>query len=98
MSDFREIEKLWNEFRQIPFPANLVETEKGVDLVNLDTFTAGYIDTFIDNKGSLDKKRKKLLENCRKDIHTEINYLEDEAKIYFEKLLNLYDKIIRLKN
>ena len=96
MDDFQEIEELWNEFRKILLPKGLAETDEGFDLISLDTFTAGCIDTFVDNKGSLDKKRQKILENCRKDLETAVSNLEGESKVYFEKLLVLADKILRI--
>ena len=97
MNDLQEIEKLWNEFGKISFPEDIEDIDERMNLISLDSFAAGCIDTFIDNKGSLDKKRQNILESCRNDLQIVISDLKDETKVYFEKLLVLADKIIRIK-
>ncbi|MBN1764856.1 MAG: hypothetical protein JW860_06325 [Sedimentisphaerales bacterium] len=53
-----EIQKLWFERYQVPFPRGLADKEiAGECLVSLDTFTAGCISSFIEKKGSLDPDR-----------------------------------------
>src|SRR5438128_610250 len=99
MSGFDEIEKLWLEFHNLPFPSELVtEDVKGVCIISLDTFTAGCIDTFISRKGHLDKKRKSTLNECQKELEIVIENLEGQAKTYFEKLSYLVSKILHFLN
>jgi hypothetical protein len=55
----KEIEKLWVEFGNTPFPSNLAGEElEGIDPVSVDTFAAGCISSFIAS-GRLDKEKKK---------------------------------------
>ena len=94
MNDFAEIEKLWLEFRSLPYPESSAEEVKGICVITLDTFTAGCIDTFISGKGRLDKKRKSILRQSQKELEIVVDNLSGEGKTYFEKLLNLTDKIV----
>ncbi len=98
MDSFREVENLWHEFYELPFPSGLAEEKiKGIDLYSLDTFTAGCIDTFIVEK-TLDKNRIKILENCQKELEIVVKYVNEEAKNYFNKLLYLTNQVLQKTN
>jgi hypothetical protein len=46
----KEIEQSWSIFLEKPFPEDCVGLEiEGIELVSLDTFSAGCIETFIAN-------------------------------------------------
>lgn len=82
-----EIIKDWEVFKETPFPSSAVDVEiDGYDLVSLDTYMAGCIDTFIVNKGSLDIECQKILEKCLAEVHSVIPRLDGHAKEYFIQL------------
>lgn len=86
----KRISELWEKFRHIPFPENLAGEEiKGIDIVLLDTETAGCIATFIARKGSLDKQRAEILGRCIIDIKIVKGELDFSAQAYFSMLLDL---------
>ena len=95
MQNFGEIEMLWNEWKTLPFPSEVVGKEVlGICITSLDTFTAGCIDYFIENNGSINDQRRSILKSCHKDIENIIQNLDSESKAYFEKLFILSDKVL----
>ena len=96
MNAVSEIEIMWNEWKAISFPSDYVgEDVEGICLVSLDTYTAGCIDTFVSRKGSLDTERISILKKCEKELETVTNELEGETKFYFERLLQMTQKILK---
>jgi hypothetical protein len=90
-----EIEKSWHHFLKKPFPEGIAGKEiEGIELAGLDSYSAGCIDTFIDNNGRLDQKRISVLQNCSKELDTVILHLDGEAKDYFEHLGNLAKQVL----
>ena len=95
MNDVSEVKTMWNEWKSIPFPSDYAgEDVEGICAVSLDTYTAGCIDTFISRKGSLDSKRISILKKCEKDLEIVTSKLEGEAKLYFEQLLLMTQKVL----
>ena len=95
MNAVSEIEIMWNEWKDIPFPSDYAgEDVEGICLVSLDTFAAGCIDTFVSRKGSLDAQRISTLKKCEKELEIISNKLEGNAKLYFEQLLLMTQKIL----
>ena len=95
MNAVSEIETMWNEWKSIPFPSDYAGEEvEGICLVSLDTYTAGCIQTFVSRKGSLDAERISILKKCEKDLEIITNKLEGDAKIYFEQLLQMTQKVL----
>lgn len=98
MESFREVENLWFEFYKLPFPSDLAEEKiKEIDLISLDTFTAGCINSFIAEK-KLDKNQVKILENCQKELQIVVENLDDKARSYFHKLLTLTNQVLQKTN
>jgi hypothetical protein len=96
MNAVSEIETMWNEWKAISFPSDYAgEDVEGICLVSLDTYTAGCIDTFVSRKGSLDAERISILRKCKKDLETVTNKLEGDAKFYFERLLQMTQRILK---
>ncbi len=96
MNAVSEIETIWNEWKAIPFPSDYVgENVEDICLVFLDTSAAGCIDTFVSRKGSLDVERISILRKCEKDLETVTSKLEGDAKFYFERLLQMTQKILK---
>ncbi len=91
-----EIEKSWNEFLEKPFPEDCVGLEvEGIELVSLDTYSAGCIDTFIANKGNLDAQRISTLKDCLREIDKVLKHLKGDAKNYFEHLRLLSKQVLK---
>ena len=96
MGSLDEVEKLWLEFYELPFPVGLAGEEiNGICVTTLDTFTAGCIDTFVSKKGKLDTKRISILVQCQKELRTIVENIDGENGKYFEKLLGLTSLILR---
>ena len=90
------IEKSWNTFMEKAFPEDCVGLEvEGIELVSLDTFSAGCIDTFIDNKGWLDIERKTILKNCVQELDIVVKHLEGNSKNYFVHLQLLSEQVLK---
>jgi hypothetical protein len=97
MNSFNEIKNLWLEFYKLPFPSMLGGTDVArICVTSLDTFAAGCIDTFVNNKGLLDDERINILDKCRSELEIIVENLDAEAKTYFEKLLEITNKILKI--
>lgn len=92
----KDIEESWNEFLEKPFPEDCVGLEvEGVELISLDTFSAGCIDTFIANRGSLDAQRILTLKDCLPELDKVVKHLKGDAKNYFEHLRLMSEEVLR---
>ena len=92
-----EIKRLWVEFATRPFPPELTGSEEidGINLVSLDTFAAGCIDTFLERKVCLDAQRTLALEQCVRELAIIERKLTGDAKAYFVELRILSEKVLR---
>lgn len=91
-----EIEKSWSEFLKKPFPKDCVGLEiEGIELISLDTFSAGCIDTFINKKGSLNVEQISTLKGCLKELGKVEKHLSGNAKNYFEHLRSLSAQVLK---
>ena len=91
----KSLEESWNEFLDKPFPEGYAGEEiEGICLATLDTVAAGCIDTFLDNSGRLDQQRISVLQDCARDLHVIVKYLDGKAKDYFEQLQSLAERIL----
>ncbi len=99
MNVMSETETMWNEWKAIPFPSDYSGKDvENICVVSLDSYTAGCIDTFICRKGSLDAERISILKKCQKDLEIVTNKLEGNAKLYFEQLLQMAQKVLATVN
>jgi len=90
-----EINKLWKEFQNIPFPKDLAGEEiDGVDLMSIDTFAASCISTYIENRGKLDNHRHAVLRECMSDLDKVINKIREEGEESFSLLYKLGTMIL----
>ncbi|MGI8467266.1 MAG: hypothetical protein ACR2N3_02330 [Pyrinomonadaceae bacterium] len=90
----KKLKKSWNEFLKKPFPDNCVgKTMEGVELTSLDTFSAGCINSFIDNKGNLNQQQIQTLNDCVRKLHKVVDLLAEAEKDYFEHLLYLSKQV-----
>ncbi|MFH9727546.1 hypothetical protein ACH4M4_31950 [Streptomyces sp. NPDC017254] len=61
--------RLWHEHRHASFPATLRRAEfGGTDMVLIDADTAGCVLTRLNNDGTLDPKRTRILQTCFEDM------------------------------
>ncbi|MBC7796159.1 MAG: hypothetical protein H7Z37_04710 [Pyrinomonadaceae bacterium] len=96
MKVINEIETMWNEWKAVPFPSDCAgEKVESICLVSLDTYTAGCIETFVSRKGILDAERISILIKCEKELKTVTDKLEGESRFYFERLLQMTQKILQ---
>jgi hypothetical protein len=81
------VKDLWETHCSGTFPKDCCGHEiEGIDLALLDTETAGCIQTFIANKGSLDLQRTAILGLCYRDLTIVVGKLGHEGKAHFARL------------
>ena len=92
----KQLVSSWEEFMRKPFPSNLAgENINGVDLVEVDSYTAGCITTYIETKGTLDQEHKKILKKCLEEIQAVIPLLKNEEQKYFSMLFSIGNTVIK---
>lgn len=89
-----DIVKLYNEHLTTSFPNRRGDEVMGVDLVLIDSDTAGLISKYIGAHGQLSSDDYKVLKNCYSDLKTVINELSGEDRQYFARLQNVAGLII----
>jgi len=89
-SAMKKIKALYDDFIKIPFPNDLKGIEiDGIDLIILDSDTAGLIDKFINHDYQLkNSDRKKLLQNLS-EIEKIKGELNENERIYFSLLIDI---------
>ncbi len=86
---------LWEEHRRAAFPrTRAAEPVEGVDLVSLDTFTAGCVSSYIKAHGRLDGERRAVLARCVAQLRGVVPQLDEEARPYFERLRALGEAVL----
>ncbi len=95
MLSLKDLGQLWRDHCACGFPQGCYEERGSVDLVSLDTFTAGCVSTFLDRKGRLDPKRRKVLLACRSDLRRTLDKLDGEERDCFLKLAELAEGVLQ---
>lgn len=87
----RNAARLWREHRTCEFPARLRGAEvDGIDLVMLDTDTAGCVHAWIRDGGVLDPERGRILRTCIEDLDRVTARISDPTgRHYYERLHRL---------
>jgi hypothetical protein len=94
-----EIVKLYNEHLTTPFPDRRGDEILGIDLVSIDSDTAGLISTYIGSRGQLSGDNIRILNHCYSDLKTIVKELRGADRQYFARLQNIAGLIIeRLKD
>ncbi len=89
----------WDGWAKISFPAGASDIEiDGVNLISIDTFSAGCINTFVGNQGKLDRERIDILRNCTSELDLILGQLTGEIKGYFTELSELSHKVLKSVN
>ena len=82
-----DLQLLWDAHEGATFPSAVAGEEiEGEDLVSLDTFAAGCIDSFLLKRGSLDEGRIDALAACFSGLTTVLPHLTGDAKNYYTRL------------
>ena len=84
-----EITKLYNEHLTTPFPDRRGGEVLGIDLVLIDSATAGLISTYIGSRGQLTADKIRILHHCYSDLKTVVKELSGADRKYFARLQNI---------
>lgn len=95
-----EIIRLYDQHLTTPFPDRRSgETILGVDLVLVDSDTAGLADKYIHSRGNLGADDIRILNRCYSDLETVVKELSGEDRQYFARLQNIVGLILeRIKD
>jgi hypothetical protein len=81
------IDDLWRDHVADDFPPECRGAEiDGVDLVLLDSFIAGCVDTFLANDRDLDQRRTAVLRLSLRDAALAVRTLDGAASLYYARL------------
>jgi hypothetical protein len=89
-----EIINLYNEHLTAPFPDRRGEEILGIDLVLLDSDTAGLISKYIGSRGQLTDDDFRILSHCYSDLKTVVKELNGADRQYFSRLQNIAGLLI----
>src|SRR5687768_32389 len=89
-----QIDRLWTEHYDLPFPEGLADEENGIDLLSLDSYIAGCVSTFID-RGDLDVGRTAVLGICYGEVVAVRASIDHEGNEYFGRLEKLAELVLR---
>jgi len=89
-----EIVKLYNEHLTTSFPDRRGDEILGIDLVLIDSDTAGLISKYIGSRGQLSSNDISLLHHCYSDLKTVVKELNGADRQYFARLQNIAGLII----
>jgi hypothetical protein len=93
-----EIQKLYNQHLNNSFPDLRGEEINGIDLVLIDSDSAGLVQKFFANKGRLNEEEIRTLTHCYNDLKVVVRELEAKSRLYFSNLLNIVGQVIELGN
>jgi len=88
------IKGLYKAHLNTPFPDLKGEEISGIDLVLIDSDTAGLISKYIGSRGHLVDNDWQILKVCNSDLQTVIKELNDTDRPYFIQLKNIVEQII----
>jgi len=90
----KNIKESYQNFLKLPFPEKLAGEEiYEIDLVSLDTFTAGLIDKYISRKGELSKSDFELLDKFNLELKSITKELKGVELAYFSFLSDLANQV-----
>ncbi|WP_133273392.1 hypothetical protein [Hymenobacter radiodurans] len=84
-----EIVKLYNEHLITPFPDRQGDEILGIDLVSIDSDTAGLITKYIGSRGQLSTDDFRILHHCYFDLRRVVKELKGADRQYFVRLQNI---------
>ena len=90
------LNKKWLEFCNLPFPDDAgLEEIKGVDLLLLDSSSAGCIDTYISDTVISNNECLDILNDAVNSLRIVLPILEGSTREYFEALLSIILDILK---
>lgn len=89
-----DIVKLYNEHLTTSFPDRGGDEVLGIDLLELDSDTAGLISKYIGSRGQLSTNDFRILNHCFSDLKVIVKELNDADGQYFAQLQNIAGFII----
>lgn len=89
-----EIVKLYNEHLTTSFPDRRGDEVMGIDLVLIDSDTAGLISKYIGSRGQLSSDDSRILNHCYSDLKKVVKELSGADRQYFARLQNIAGLII----
>jgi hypothetical protein len=89
-----DIAKLYNEHLTTSFPNRRGDEIVGIDLVLIDSNTAGLISSYINSRGHLSADDRRILNHCYSDLKTVVKELSGADKQYFDRLQNIAGLVI----
>jgi hypothetical protein len=89
-----DIVKLYDEHLIAPFPDRRGDEIMGIDLVLIDSDTAGLISTYIGSRGQMTSDKIRMLHHCYSDLKTVVRELNGADRQYFARLQNVAGLII----
>jgi hypothetical protein len=94
LEELIEIHRQWLKFNGKLFPDGCAgKSIERVDLVSLDSFTAGCISVFLE-RGRLDDKRVRILRSCESDLEAVTRVLNGYAEVYYRRLRKLASAVL----
>lgn len=94
LEELLAIHKLWLKHQGKLFPTECGgKSVAEVDLVSLDSYTAGCVSVFLE-RGKLDKKRRAVLQRCEQDLDAASEALDGYAGIYYRQLKKLASAVL----
>lgn len=96
MDNNTEINKLWEEFRSLPFPNELHDDKyNSLDLELTDTFVAGCISSYLSDSGKLEQSKIEILKNFVSNYENIDCQLSLNGKLYFDKLKEIVNLVLK---
>ena len=89
-----EIIQLYDQHLKTPFPDRRGDEISGVDLVLVDSYTAGLVDKYIHSRGNLGADDIRILNRCYSDLETVVKALSGEDRQYLARLQNIVGLIL----
>lgn len=95
LEDLLKVHRLWLKHKGKLFPAGCGgKIIQGIDLVSLDSYTAGCASVFLE-RGTLDSKRTEILCKCRKDLGIVNRALSGYEGFYYRQLEKLASAVLK---
>ncbi len=92
-----DIKRQYIEFENVPFPVGLGGKEiNGVEVVMIDTYAAGLINSYAHSNTELSPSQYVLLMEVWNDLNMIMDDLPEYGKAYFQTLYHLVEEVLRL--